>query len=483
MSEDPRGLLWELVANDGDFGEGLSYLLHSGQDDLRRHFIGAKGRTFVICCARRYGKSVLCVALAVEQALRHPGSIVLYAAPTAKQVKTIVEPHMRRVLADCPAKLQPNYNRQDSEWRFPNGSIVRAAGCDAGHAERLRGTEAHLALVDEAGFMADLGYVVQDVLMPQTITTGGRILLVSTPSVTPAHDFAHYCEQAEANNNYVHRTVYDAPHITPAMVEEYAAECGGKTSSTWQREYEAKFVTDTDLAVIPEFSAHEAKIVGEIERPPYFHTYVAMDVGYHDLTVALLGYMHFDEAKLVIEDEVVLRHTVSREIEESVSKKEQELWSMRNKPVDHGRNAEMWEPMTRVVDAPAQVVADLCNFHERNWIAAEKDDAAAALNALRLAVSNHSLLIHPRCKTLISHLRHAIWNKSRTSFDRSGDFGHFDAVDALKYLIRSVDFHRNPYPRHWDVKQGSKVWFPRHEPQGNAEKLQAALLGKRRRGL
>lgn len=387
---------------------------------------------------------------------------------------------MRRVLLDCPPGLKPQYNRMDTEWRFPNGSVIRAAGCDGGNAERLRGTEAHLALVDEAGFTGELEYVVQDILMPQTITTDGRILLVSTPSVTPAHDFIRYCVRAEQGGTYEHRTIFQAPHITPSMVEEYAAECGGKDTSTWKREYLAQFVTDTDMAVVPEFSSHEDAIVGTVERPPYFHTYVSMDVGYHDLTVALLAYVHFDAAKLVIEDEVVLRHTVSREIDEQVNQKERELWEARNKPLNHPMNAELWEPLLRVVDAPAQVVADLCNFHGRNWLAADKDDAAAALNALRLAVSGHKILIHPRCTTLISHLKHAIWNRSRSSYERSGDFGHFDAVDALKYLLRAADLHQTPYPRHWDIQTTNKVWMPTWKPVTTGEKLQQALLGVRK---
>jgi len=471
--------IWRLLASGEDFSVGLSYLLHQGQVELRRFFTESDGRTFVICCARRYGKSVLCVELAVEQALRHPGSIVLYAAPTAKQVRTIVEPHMRRILADCPADLQPRHNRVEGEWRFPNGSVVRAAGCDGGNAERLRGTEAHLALVDEAGFVTDLGYVVQDVLMPQTLTTGGRILLVSTPSVTPAHDFAQYCEAAEREGRFVHRTIFDAPHINDALLDEYAAECGGRESSTWKREYEARFVTDTDWAVVPEFSVYEEQIVRELERPPYFHAYVGMDVGYKDLTVALLAYLHFDEFKLVIEDEVVLSGENSQVIAKAVQDKERELWSVRNKPVDH--HGEIWEAYSRVVDAPNIVVADLNNFHGRDWIAAQKDDAAAALNNLRLAIASNKVVIHPRCKTLISHLRHAIWNKSRTSYERSGDFGHFDGVDALKYLLRAVDFQYNPYPPHWNMRDTENVWFLERGPATDEERLEEAF-GLRRRG-
>ena len=47
---------------------------------------------------------------------------------------------------------------------------------------------------------------------------------------------------------------------------------------------------------------------------------------------------------------------------------------------------------------------------------------------------------------LIEHLRNAIWNTNRTTFERSEKHGHYDAVDALKYLVRVVDWRKNPTP-------------------------------------
>lgn len=438
---DPIEALWQL----GD----LDYFLHEGQLDMRNGWHAHAGRRFVVCCSRRYGKSFWLVVEAVECAVNVDNAIVLIAAPTAKMVRTIVEPHMRRVLKDAPASMQPKYSRMEGVWRFPNGSEVRAAGCDSGNAERLRGAECHLALVDEAGFIDELDYVVQDVLLPQTLTTGGRILMASTPPITPAHPFQQYCAEAEAAGHYIHRTIHDAPHLTPELIAEYAEESGGEDTSTWRREYLAQFVVDEARAVVPEFSRYEDELVGEAETPSHYHAYVAMDVGYHDMTVALLAYWHFDRAKLVIQAEVALQRATSDVIDGAVADLERALWSNRETPVYHPRGVPVWEPVARVVDAPELVVADLRRLHGRPWREARKDDKDAALNALRLGVARKQLLIDPQCKTLIAHLRHAIWNKSRTSYERietDRERHHFDAVDALVYLWRHVDRNRNPYP-------------------------------------
>jgi len=410
----------------------LRYLLHDGQVEVRSHFSASQTRIFACNMSRRWGKSWLACVIAVEQAIRQPRSQIRIAAPTRKMVTAITLPHLRDIMEDAPPDLAPEYKVQDAAWVFPNGSEIHAAGCDGGGAERLRGVSTDLAIVDEAGFVDGLSYVVNDVLLPQTITTGGRLLLVSTPPRSPAHPFRSYCERADAVGSYLKRTIHDAPHVTPELVEEYCRESGGVESTTWRREYLAEFVTDEERAVIPEFQRVEKEIVLEVEPPPYRDCYVSLDVGFYDLSFCVLGYLHFDLGKLVIEDEVVLSRSTSQDINRTISAKQQELW---------GEKA----PLSRIVDASAITIADLGD-EGGGWCMARKDDRIAALSKLRVAIANREILIHPRCSQLISHLRHATWNKSRTSYERSADHGHFDGVDALKYLIRGVDFTRSPYP-------------------------------------
>ena len=102
----------------------------------------------------------------------------------------------------------------------------------------------------------------------------------------------------------------------------------------------------------------------------------------------------------------------------------------------------------RVVDADRIVLADLSSIHRMRLTPARRDDRDAAINALRLAITSKKLLIHPRCTALRAHLRHGVWNKARTSFERSGEFGHFDGVAAACYLLRHAMRGKNPFPVH-----------------------------------
>jgi hypothetical protein len=63
---------------------------------------------------------------------------------------------------------------------------------------------------------------------------------------------------------------------------------------------------------------------------------------------------------------------------------------------------------------------------------------------------------------LIFHLKNGIWKKGGKEFARSPDAGHYDAIDALKYMVRNINYTRNPYPANYD-RPKDQVWFESSE--------------------
>lgn len=456
-------------------GADLSYLLHDGQMELRQAWRAATGRKFVACIARRWGKSFWCCVESVELALRVPGAQIRYAAPTAKMVRSIIEPVMRVVLRDCPEPLRPHHSRQEGVWRYPNGSEVHVAGCDQGGADRLRGTATHLGIVDEAGFVADVEYVVGDVLLPQTLTTGGELLVVSTPATTPAHPFQQMCADAAASGAYAHRTIFDAPHIPRRLAEEYIEERGGIESTAARREYLAEHVVDEEGAIVPEFTREEPHIVQAVERPEHYDAYVVGDLGFVDLTVWLLGYYHFDMAVWVVERELVFRNASTGDMVPALKAAERELWGDK-------------EPFIRIADAEPMVLREFTSGrneqgeqHGYRVSKARNDELDAAVNGLRLATRKRGYRIHPSCKVTISHLRYGIWNRARTGFERMEGYGHFDGVAAAMYMERHVRRDRNPYPRLPPGVTLDTHWVPPPAPSDEERALVEHLRPRRRR--
>lgn len=434
----------------------IAWKLHEGQKRLYDSYHNATGKVVVWSCSRRLGKSYALSLIAVEQCHKKANSIVKYIAPTTKHVKQIIMPIIRDILKDCPKELRPRYYTHDNAYRFPNGSEIQMAGADQGHAEALRGGSSDLCIVDEAGFiMDDLRYIIQSILLPTTTTTQGKIVLSSTPPVSADHDFNKYMKEAEFKGNFVKMTIYDNPMLTPKVVQEIIEEYGGVQNPDFRREYLCEVIIDEDHAVVPEFSNEEVQkiCIQEWPIPPFADRYVGGDIGFKDLTVFLFGFFDFKKNKVIIEDELVMsgKKMTTEYMAQQIKEKETKLWT-------HPLTKEQAAPYLRVCDNNLIVINDLQRLHSINFVPTPKDDKIAALNNMRIMIQQGRIIIHPRCKTLIYHLKNATWAKSKKTYDRSADAGHYDAVDALSYLVRNITYSHNPYPSNYGMG-GPDEWF------------------------
>lgn len=426
----------------------LHWKLDKNQMEMYKFVRETDFKIIVIGSSRQLGKSYFLVTLAIEECLKNPFVIVKFIAPKAKDIKRIITPLIREITGDCPKELNPEYKSQDNVFKFKNGSEIQLAGTDNGHAESIRGNKAHLCIIDEAGFCDDLSYIVNSILIPTTTTTGGRIVMASTPSKSPDHDFMHFMNEAEVEGRFIKKTIYDNPRLTIREIDALAEALGGKESIDFRREYLVEKIKSEEDAVVPEFTKElRDRCVKSWQRPPFYETYVSMDIGIKDLTVVLFAYYDFRQAKVIIEKELVLSGTrmLTDNLAQNIKDIESTLWV--NKMTGEAK------PVTlRVADNNNLLLLnDLAVKHGMNFLATAKDNKEAALNNMRMLLRSDRIMIAPECKTLISHLEGALWNKARTSYIRSGDKGHYDAVDALAYLCRNINFNKNPYPANYDL--------------------------------
>jgi hypothetical protein len=128
---------------------------------------------------------------------------------------------MADTLKDCPLDLRPKLNVQDKICRFPNGSTITFAGSDNKTYNHLRGNKFNIAGIDEAGFIADLKVLVDDILMPATFDSHGHLILASTPPDTPDHPWDTYYDQAEIGGYCASYTIYDT-HYSMTDIENEA---------------------------------------------------------------------------------------------------------------------------------------------------------------------------------------------------------------------------------------------------------------------
>jgi len=433
----------EDLARQIAWGAGaLYFMLDKNQQGMYHAFRKSKCPKYVYDVARRVGKSTIMSLIAIEECLRRPNAMVKYGAATQEMVREIVVPIINWTLQSCPKAMQPRYLRHDYCYRFPNGAQLKLIGLDL-HPDRLRGQALDLCIIDEAAFVDQLEYVVQSILIPQMQgRPHARILMGSTPPQTPGHAWTmRYVPEAKEQDAYIHRTIMDNPRLSLEEKKFFIDEAGGPLAITNRRENFAEHIIDDTLAIIPEFIEAETHIVKDVGRPPYFDSYVSMDPGFKDLTAILFGHYCFESDLIVIEDEVAIARANTETLAKLIRQKEQELWGkcLRKDGKPH--------PMLRYSDVDHRLLADLQVVHGLTFSPTAKDDKEAAINGVRTLIYKHKIRIHPRCQTLIAHLKNGIWNPKRQLFERSGDFGHFDAIDALVYMVRNIHKGHNPYPR------------------------------------
>lgn len=434
----------------------LKYKLHDLQKTIYDQFYTGEDYITTMLLARRSGKTYLMCVLAIETCLRQKNSIVLYVCQTKDMVKQIVRQNIEPIIEDCPESLKPEWKEADKCYQFKNGSVLRIAGSDSGHYNRLRGGKSDLWIVDEAGFCKELKTIVRSVLSPTTATTKGRGILASTPDpAKPDHEFiTEFVEPAEAKNKLFKYTIFDNPLIDEKkrqeIIEEYP---GGVNNPQFQAEFMCKITRNSDTIVIPEFDAIAEKeiVVDSYTRPPIYDAYVSMDIGGKDFTVVLFAYFDFLKNMVVIEDEVVMKtRQNSMTLAEKIKQKKIDLWGEK-------------EPYMMFADNNNIILLnDLKYQHNLQFIPTKKDNKEASINTLRVKIQSRNVLISSNCKTLIYHLKNATWSKAQAignykKFAYGADGSHYDAVDSLLYLIRNISYGKNPYPSGYGGLAGESV--------------------------
>lgn len=474
------------------FRGDLSYQLHDTQKKIQLAYDATLGRQFYLLCSRRLGKSHFLVTKAIETCLQKPNARVLYLAPHAKLANEISGDIAAKILNDCPEELKPAYHGQAKEFHFHNGSVIRIKGVNGEHAQYLRGGAADLVILDECGIMDDLKHVLSDVVAPMTMTTGGKVVLATTPPRSPAHESAEVYERLAGIGAAVKFTLRDSPHVADETKIDYLIEAGETKErallcikgteepegTTARREYFCHFVTDANTAVVPEFTEEAAKkIVRDYKAPDFYDCYVSMDPGFEDRTGVVFGYWDFLNGKLVIQDEILLHRANTADIAEAVKAKELALWGDR-------------KPLVRVSDVDLRLIADLYQMHGLQFSPARKEDSLGAINLLRHDVATGTLVMDPRCENLKRQLKNATWNKKATDFERGGEIeGHFDLLAALKYLCRSIQRTKNPYPAHYYARGGKfgvsqNAWVsPKNAVKKSLGLLADTPVGRRLAGL
>lgn len=415
-------LLWQR----GD----LSWKLHAGQQVIENAYRNVNGKLFISNCARRFGKSYWGVCKVLESALKSKSKSIVATAFQSDLVEFIL-PAFDEILSDCPSQLRPVFNKARNLFVFKNGSQIKLVGLDK-KPNGLRGNKLNgTILLDEAGFISNLGKIYSSVIIPATMYSNAKVIMISTPPVSPDHDFKKFCEKAILENAYVKLTIHDNPMVTPEMIEEYRKEC--LTVSDFNREYLCAFEVDEALHIIPEFdeSKHTFEGSKRDEFFKYYRHYVCFDIGVVDPSAFIYSYYDYSKQKLIIEYESELQ---GKDVTTENINSNLELFD------------DYKKPFKTIADNNNYIlIQDLNSRYKKIVIPVKKDELHAMISELRWQFKTDKILISKECKKLISQLQNGIWNKNKTEFARQSGH-HNDFIAALVYLIRGLNEYESPIP-------------------------------------
>jgi len=459
----------------------LKYKLEPKQKEAYDHIKRSPAEEiFFLLCHRGFGKTFLGSILGIETARKEVEGSILIVSGTLKKLRTIVKPTFEQILRDCPEAYKPKFHAQDSTYEFPNGIRVHLCAAEKGHIEDLRGIhKVILVLIDEAAFFGDeddsypLDYVIEHILNPMFIRTAStpRIIMMTTPPDVPNHPCKKYYEKAQEAGCVATFDILNSD-IPEHKIEEQRRRCTDPLA--WQREYLCKWVVDTNRLIVPEWDS--SKYVQEVAHDRYFdffHKYEFLDTGVRDFTINIFAYYDFRNARMVVEDEILLKGDQVRTdiLADRTKEKEKSLgYTKMYRRIGDNNNLIILNDLS----GPK---------HNLTFMATSKgvlnsnvaDEDFGMVNELRLWVNAGRVYIHPRCKYVIGCFENGIWDKSKKQFARSATYGHFDGLAAMCYGVRHVDQQTNPIPATFGISEQTHSIPPGKEESKNYKELRKAL--------
>ncbi len=192
--------------------ELVGIVLDPWQSDALRDVVS----NIILLCSRQSGKSTVAAFLAVLELLSDPAALVLLCGPTLRQAG-----ELRRKTLDILTALGPVAPPivQVSALSLELSTGARVVCLPGSETSARSWSNVSLFIVDEASRCSDDLY---HALRPTIATSGGRIVLLSTPNGRRGFFFREWSEGG-ANWRRVRITAEQCPRITPAFLAEEKA--------------------------------------------------------------------------------------------------------------------------------------------------------------------------------------------------------------------------------------------------------------------
>lgn len=226
--------------------------------------LASTSKRMLVRWPRQSGKTRTLAQLSIWHASFHADHTILLVAPSERQSVNLRD-EIHKLLGYIPHGARRSLISRATRTRiyFRNGSRVLAL---PNSEDTIRGYKAHLILVDEAAFFRNDESILRHVMIPMLATTGGRLILSSTPwgkgsmfhrlSQDPGYQQLHITWRTASEEG-----VYDP------MFEREILRTMETNPLAYETEYMAMFAEDTDTWLTTRLLT--AAIDPSLEYHPY----------------------------------------------------------------------------------------------------------------------------------------------------------------------------------------------------------------------
>ena len=188
-------------------------------DPWQRHLLQSEARQIIMLASRQSGKSTVTAVLAAQQAAYGPDTLTLLLSPSLRQSQELYR-KVRHILAPLGEAAPPPAEESALRLELSNGARVV---CLPGRESTVRGFSAPtLVIEDEASRVPDDLYMA---IRPMLATSGGRLVLLSTPFGKRGHFHQEWAEGGPEWERFK-VTADQCPRIDPGWLAKERATIG-----------------------------------------------------------------------------------------------------------------------------------------------------------------------------------------------------------------------------------------------------------------
>ena len=254
-----------------------------------------KHRFSVLCCHRRFGKTVMLINHLIKSCMTNNNHQprFAYIAPTYSQAKKIAWDYLKHYTKNLP---NTKYNETELRADFFNGSRIQLLSSE--NPDSIRGIYLDGAVIDEASQVSR--ELVDEVIRPALSDRKGWLSLCSTPKGMN-NIFYDLYQKAQSEKDWF---LYTARASETGLVdsEELKAALSVMGQATYNQEFECSFIGNVKGSIYGELISklEDEKRIARVPHDPSYPVNTAWDLGYNDST-AILFYQNVGHAINIID--------------------------------------------------------------------------------------------------------------------------------------------------------------------------------------